>query len=83
MPRDAVLQGEFDLFGEDDGHGALLQDAQGATGSETVGGELFALVGVDFFAHGDEADFFAGADEGEGEAGFVFGVHGLTTGRAG
>ena len=83
MPGHAVFQGEFDLFGEDDGHGALLQDAQGAAGGEAVGGELFALVGVDFFAHGDEADFLARGDEGEGEAGFVFGVHGLTTGRAG
>ena len=33
-------------------------------------------------AEGDEADFAAGGDEGEGQAGFVFRAHGVTRWRA-
>ena len=50
---------------------------------QAVGGELLALQRVDLVAEGGEADFAAGRDEGEGEAGFVFRAHGITTGRAG
>ncbi len=43
-----MFEGEFDFFGQDDGHRLLLQDAQGAVFGQAVGGELFALQGVDF-----------------------------------
>ena len=69
IPGDGVFEREFDLVGEDDGHRSLLQHLERARFGEAVGGELFALERVDFVAESGEADFLAGRNEGERQAG--------------
>lgn len=76
MPGDALFQRQFDLVGEDDGHRPVLDDGQRALRREAVGGQLFALRGVDFRAEFGQQHGLAGGDEGQRQAGIVGGVHG-------
>jgi hypothetical protein len=64
--------------------GRCCSTLSGARFGEAVGGQLFALQGVDFVAEAGQADFAARGDEGQRQAGFVFRAHaGITRGRAG
>lgn len=77
MSGDTVFHCQFYLIGEDHSHRPMLEDDQWALRGEAVGGELFALVGVDFRAEFGEQDSAAGSDEGEWQAGVVGGgIHG-------
>lgn len=78
--RHAVLQRQFHVFAKDYRHRALLEDGEGLLGADSVGKQLLALQGVDFFAEFGQPHAVSGWDPGEADA---FGArgHGRLTGK--
>lgn len=70
-----MFQRQFNLFGEDYCHRALLQHLDRAIFGQPVGDQLLTLERINFIAKAGQAHRFAGGDEGKGQAGFVFGRH--------
>ena len=70
-----MFQRQFNLFGEDYCHRALLQHLDRAVFSQPVGDQLLALERINFFTQAFQAYRCAGGDKGKWQAGFVFGGH--------
>ena len=70
-----MFQRQFNLFGEDYCHRALLQHLDRAIFGQPVGDQLLTLERINLFTQAGQAHCFAGGDKGKGQAGFVFGRH--------